>query len=502
VEVTKDADNSIFISYSHADNDNLLGEGWIEQFHNVLRSRLKIITGAREPEDEFGIWRDKEIQGNEEFAPLLLKKINQARIVISILSPCYIASEWCLREVEEFVKAANAETGLAVGNKTRLFKVLKTPVERDRHPEPLRTQMGYEFYTVDKDTGIPKEFSLLKGDDNTTQALQKINDIAYGILHTMKLLGPVEVSKEIVNGKDISDVPTVYLAETSYDLDEDRDQIRRELEAIGVRVLPEGNLPIRNPDQFREAVHDALELCSLSIHIIGACRSVGVAGSTDDSTRLQNQLAADWSKEHKIDRVIWIPQDLIPEDEEQKNFIDLLQTDSGTQSNAEVLLMPRHELLTVIDDTLSYQTKADSTKQAVHVRKQVYVCYANEDNDAVKPLIDYLFDQGHEILEPLTDPNSDDKQLFEMHKRNLCDCDSIILFANSGGEFWLKMQLSELQRSAAWRENGPMLTEAVYITPRALSENRRPRTHYQVIEGSEPFSPDPLSFFLKSLGST
>jgi hypothetical protein len=42
--------------------------------------------------------------------------------------------------------------------------------------------------------------------------------------------------------------------------------------------------------------------------------------------------------------LIWIPPDLSPEDEEQKKFIELLQTDSNTQSNAEVLMTPRHEL--------------------------------------------------------------------------------------------------------------------------------------------------------------
>ena len=78
--VSGDADKAIFISYCHADNDDTLGEGWIEQFHKVLRSRLKAITGVRNPDEELGIWRDREIQGNEEFSPVLLEKINQAKI--------------------------------------------------------------------------------------------------------------------------------------------------------------------------------------------------------------------------------------------------------------------------------------------------------------------------------------------------------------------------------------------------------------------------------------
>lgn len=501
MEVSGDAEKAIFISYCHADNDDTLGEGWIEQFHKVLSSRLKAITGVRKADEEFGIWRDKEIQGNEEFSPVLLEKINQAKIVISILSPCYITSDWCLREIDEFVKSANEDADLVVDNKARLFKVLKTPVDRDKHPEPLRTQTGYEFYVVDKDTRIPKEFSLLKGDGNTALALQKINDIAHGILQTLESLVNEKNEKEAVDEKLIVDQPTVYLAETSYDFDEERNQIRRELEAIGIRVLPNGDLPIRNPDKFCEAVHDALEQCSLSIHIIGGCRSVGVAGFKDDTTRIQNQLAAEWSKDRKTNRLIWIPPGLSPEDEEQEKFIELLQTDSSTQSNAEVLMVPRHELLTVIGDSLNNHSQPETPAKGVQMRKQIYVCYADEDNEAVKPLIDYLFDQGHEILESLSSPNADDKQIFEIHKRNLCDCDAVILFANSGGEFWVKMQLSELQRSAAWRNNGPIMAAAVYITPTALRENQRPRTHYDVIEGSEHFDPAVLTAFITALGS-
>jgi hypothetical protein len=500
--ISGDANKAIFISYCHADNDDTLGEGWIEQFHKVLRSRLKAITGVRNPEEELGIWRDKEIQGNEEFSQVLLEKINQAKIVISILSPSYITSEWCLREIDEFVKAANEEADLVVQNKARLFKVLKTPVDREKHPKSLRTQTGYEFYVIDKETRIPSEFSLLKGDGNTALALQKINDIAHGILHTLESLEQEE-AKDTVDKQPISNAPTVYLAETSYDFDEERNQIRRELEAIGIRVLPEGDLPIRNPDQFRKAVHDALEQCSLSIHIIGACRSVGVAGFTDDTTRIQNQFAAEWSKDNKTNRLIWIPPDLSPEDEEQKKFIELLQTDSNTQSNAEVLMTPRHELLSVIGDSLKNpsQSEPEPAEKGVHIRKQIYVCYADEDNVAVKPLIDHLFDQGHEILESLSAPGADEQQIFEIHKRNLCDCDAVILFANSGGAFWLKMQLSEIQRSAAWRKNGPIMAVAIYITPTGFNENQRPRTHYDVIEGSEPFNPAVLSAFITPLGS-
>lgn len=496
MEVAEDLNNTVFISYSHRDNENTLGEGWVEQFHMALLQRLDIITADWDPGERVSIWRDKKLSGSDEFSNVLVERLNESKLVVAILSPSYIASKWCLREIDEFTRVAEKDHGLVIDNKARILKVVKTPVDREKHPAVLRGQLGYEFYVADKAKGYPVEFTLLKGDDNATRALQKINDVARNILKTLESLDKIETDRKPANEELGPGAPTVYLAETSYDLEEERDVIRREMEDHGIRVLPEDNLPLRNPEKFHEAVNQALDQCSLSIHIVGATRSVILPGGDDDTTSLQNKIAAELSENHKIDRLIWIPPGLVPEDDEQAKFIELLNTDIASQANAELLKVARHELQTIVLDTLQKQSQAQQTARGDHERKRIYLIYAHEDAEAARPIGDYLFDKGFEVLEPVSGDAADDEEIFEIHKRYLCDCDAALLFAHSAGEPWLKMQLSELLRAPAWRGPGRNLTAAIYMSPDAKKEIPRLRTHNLIIDGSEPFDPNSLTEFL------
>ena len=85
-------------------------------------------------------------------------------VLASIVSPRYVKSDWCLRELREFWKASDASGGLRVGNKTRVFKIVKTPVPLEQQVGEFQDVLGYEFYTVDPDSGRARELSRLECD--------------------------------------------------------------------------------------------------------------------------------------------------------------------------------------------------------------------------------------------------------------------------------------------------------------------------------------------------
>ena len=91
-------DNDIFISYSHKDNKPIAQEeGWVEQFHNALKTRLEQVLG-----DPAVVWRDKKLQGNDKFDATIVEQLSKTAALVSILSPSYINSEWCIKELQEF----------------------------------------------------------------------------------------------------------------------------------------------------------------------------------------------------------------------------------------------------------------------------------------------------------------------------------------------------------------------------------------------------------------
>ena len=168
-------DLDAFISYSHLDNRSLIEghPGWITNLHRALELKVTQLLGKR-PE----IWRDPKLQGNDAFSLSILDRVRRAAVLITILSPCYINSEWTRKELVEFWKAAEAQGGVLLHDKARIFKVLKTPVRRDMHPPELQPLLGYEFFEIDQDTKKVRELDEVFGNRAQIGFWMKLDDLA------------------------------------------------------------------------------------------------------------------------------------------------------------------------------------------------------------------------------------------------------------------------------------------------------------------------------------
>ena len=121
MSITKTFVDDVFISYRHLDNQMLdESKGWIDNFHEHLE-RLLGETLGREP----SIWRDPRLPANTYVAGAWEERIKNTAVMISILSPGYLGSDWCRRELSEFFRLADQAGGLRVGNKMRAFKEAK-----------------------------------------------------------------------------------------------------------------------------------------------------------------------------------------------------------------------------------------------------------------------------------------------------------------------------------------------------------------------------------------
>ena len=89
----------LFISYAHIDNQPITPEqqGWITRFHASLEALLSMRMGGKAQ-----IWRDEKLQGNDIFADEILDQFAQTAVLVSVLTPRYLNSEWCNKEVAEF----------------------------------------------------------------------------------------------------------------------------------------------------------------------------------------------------------------------------------------------------------------------------------------------------------------------------------------------------------------------------------------------------------------
>src|SRR5690242_1202573 len=134
-----------FISYAHLDNIELVEgqRGWVANLQRALVIRISQLLGRTSQ-----VWWDAKLQGNDILADTLVQRLDQVATLVSILTPRYVQSDWSRKEVLAFLQAVSKQGGVRVAERSRIFKILKTPVAFEDHPPELRSLTGYEFFKV------------------------------------------------------------------------------------------------------------------------------------------------------------------------------------------------------------------------------------------------------------------------------------------------------------------------------------------------------------------
>jgi hypothetical protein len=177
--------NDLFISYSHIDNQPFGPDGgWVDIFHAALQNFVNVRVGRR-----VAVWRDKRLSGAEVFSERIERELRNSAVLVSVISPGYLQSHWCNRELVEFSQAAQAAGRLQVGTLRRVVKVLRLPVSRDELPPLLDEMLGTSFYRVDAASDRPRDLLLDPNPDALQQFRARVDDVAYDIAQVLDALG-------------------------------------------------------------------------------------------------------------------------------------------------------------------------------------------------------------------------------------------------------------------------------------------------------------------------
>lgn len=459
-------EHDFFISYAHIDDQALVAgeQGWISELHRLLEIRVGQMRGQKPR-----IWRDLKLRGNDMFSDVILDRFPRIAALVSVFSPRYVQSEWCTRELNEFCRAAERSGGLRLGDKVRIFKVVKTPVSRERLPEAVQPMLGYEFFIYDE-SGRPRELSQDYGGRDRA-FLTKLDDLAYDIAQLLEMMANGQETESTSKG-------TVFLAETSFELREEREAIRRDLVRNGYEVLPDRTLPLV-ASELDTQVSEQLLRSKVSIHLIGRNYGVVPDGAVQSVVERQQALASEVAAKSELSSIIWLPQQLQIEDHRQQRFVEHLQTSPAVHSTAELLEVPLEDLKAFIYRKLTAPPAAPAVKAAaaaaVPDHPRVYLLSDQQDAAATHPLEDSLFDAGFEVVLPLF--HEDEAEARLEHDENLRSCDVLVLYYGAGDEGWLRRKMRELQKSAALEREKPWLARAIYVAGPPTPQKERFRTH-------------------------
>jgi hypothetical protein len=486
----------VFISYAHNDNTKVLDEpiGWVDQFEKDFQETLKDQLG-RAPK----IWRDPDIEPNDEFKQKILQRLAQSVIFLPVLSKAFLKSQFCQLELQTFVENAKRRGATHVdreGFKKRIFKVERVPPVEDFKdlPEELQGLGGtFQFH----ENGIPLR-PLSSRDSPTRNAyitvLNRLSRTAAKLLEMAAALPPP--------GRKGSALP-VYLAETTSDLRERREELRDELIDRGFEVLPELELP-RDVKSYRAAVQSCLERAVLSVHVIGQQYGFIPEGEKELShVRLQHQMAIERSEVAPIPLVVWLANegDVATADERQLKFIENLQTDKRMNANAELIEADFAKLKADLRENLGKLRKpasAEKAPQIAHPRVYIICQKADRASEQLKALEAYLHAQGCETRRP-TDDGTDD-EIRKAHERKLREFDAFMIYAGAGGGAWIEEQLDDFHTFLTDRTK-KVLAKAIYVAPPKTSAKDELRTYdAKVLSGGEAFAPETVEAFLRHCG--
>lgn len=447
----------VFISYPHLSNkDNNAGQnGWVARFHKDLQIELDDLLGR-----EAVVWRDNKMSFGTFLADSISEHLSKTKVLLCVLSPAYIKSNWCRRELEEFRCLAEKSGGLKVGEQSRIIPVVKTPIDQDA--------LGFgetifcEFFDTDDVAGAPQTFSPDENGYKHQIYKQKMRQIAWSITQVLNALPDN-------NRADLA--RTIYLAETSSDIATERNRVKQELEDRKLIVLPAEPLPRNDAAEYAAIVEQNLAHSFLSIHLLGRNYGLIPEGANGKSiVQIQNDLAAKRSStDNSFRRVIWIPKDLANAEAAQIEFLDRLRTDDNALMGAEIVERYFEDLKTRLLQLLIKGPAKRETDNLV----RIYLMCDSQDEESLELVGRFLFQKGYEVILP-----PEKSGMLKYHKKSLLSCDAALTIYGKVGFDWVQERyVDSVDKVKGWGREARISLRA--ILPTAPETFRKKQLFFQ-----------------------
>ncbi|MDB4795521.1 toll/interleukin-1 receptor domain-containing protein [Verrucomicrobia bacterium] len=491
--------NDLFISYAHIDDLPISEDqkGWISEFHRVLQNRLAQLMGEKPK-----IWRDQKLSGSDIFDNEIVDQFKNTKLMVSVLSPRYIKSEWCNKEIKEFYRNAELSSGVALAGKSRVLKVVKTPYDpQDVHPELKQvfgSVLGFNFYDFDNDSGKVVEYNEAFGKEARQNYFTRIYDLAYEICEILKK------SDDKRSGLSETTLPkqgakTVYLATTTADRNEDRENIARDLRERGHLILPDRQLPF-DEETMKGMICQFMERADVAIHLLGS--SYGMIPEAGDKSIIESQIqiSAQEASNNEMERLIWLPNQLKASEEKQKDFVDRLRVDPATYQRTDFVEGSFETFKGLVIDHFSQEPKdiaGEATMDSNNGLRTVYLMAPPNDEEKIEAIEDYLFDQGLEVVIPVFSGTESD--VAEAHMENLRICDSVLIYFGSATRQWVNMKLNNMIKASGQGRKQPIREKAILIAPPESRHKDRFRSHLAELIHIPDADLGPLDEFIKKI---
>lgn len=488
-------ESNLFIVYSAKDEDASSKFGWIFSFHRFLEMLLGKLLRSQVTINIIEA-NDLEID----------KVYKHNTILIPISSPPLLNSEIFKEEIKKFHEKGIHKEKNSINWTSRIFKVFKNPVKSNTLLDFLSNSYGYNFFHKDPMTNEIVTYNDFTGPESQKTFWMRLYDLAYDISKVLQDIENAESEIESI-GKEIN-AENIYLAAVGSDLENERSVIRRELQRNGYKVMPEKKIP-DDMDAAMRMIKSDMDKCKMSIHLIGADPGK-IKGTNSSILELQLRISSEYiEKSEKVGdnkntlshgRVIWISPNPEKISVKQKIYIENLKKNKEIIKRAELLETNIEDLKVFISNKLEREQQDE--EYAIYTKekrnKVIYLICDKEDNSKCKPLEDYLYKCGYDVIP--SDFEGSPEKVREHHNQNLKKCDATLIYYAGDNEKWMKSKLQDLLKSLGLGRNKPINPQAIFIdSDEKFDDIIDLKRETLVLQNKGKFSPKALEPFLDRL---
>jgi TIR domain len=272
----------VFVSYAHADNGVPVGasaeHGWVTAFATNLNEGPSVLKKR--------LFIDHELRPGDNFDNELLAKVERCALLVILLSQNYIDSAWCGQELEHFIGTHSADPN----RPSDVFVVELFPYERLTEVPPsiqlLRKRLIHaKFWYQRRDAFEPSLAGYPSArecePDGREHYWNVLNELRVALDSRLRMLrarpGPppapspsrtLNLASQPPPPRRHDTLGTVLLADTTEDLEAQRNAVRIALEAEGIVVLPEGDYVGLMAPEFDAAIAHDLVRADLFVQLL------------------------------------------------------------------------------------------------------------------------------------------------------------------------------------------------------------------------------------------
>jgi hypothetical protein len=446
----------VFISYARV-NDTT---NWVSAFAQKLGGKLQ----EKLPGGTAHVFLDVGEVGIGPLKPAFRAALSSSAILLIVLSNRWLEREWCQEELAAFIDIAGGPSSAL----ERIVLVRIENVKQDRLPLGLRNCRQHEFFTLHPTRKITLTYGSPEFPDLESQywlsLLELVGDEERpGLVTRLIELNGCRPVEPIDQPADTKDLPVIVLANSTPDLNRDRNTLKRHLEDKGFRVEPAGTY-YHAPPNFDKDFRQLLAQSVLFIQIVGPFRFETTGAFPDGYEFWQLEQAREVKRG---DILRWRRPDLLGDEVEDNAHREFVFADDVMQCDLE-------EFKVILDDKLREIDSRRTRPPGQPADRVVLVNAAASDNKMAEGVGIKVEDMCLEMNlgSVYADVVGERSSLFDVAKNN--PCDGLMIVYGECEDKWVRRQMME-GRSAALLLKQKVPICALYVGPPADKPPLEPR---------------------------